>query len=184
MPHAEPYVVNSAERALDVIPLSLHTDTRAYIRQERQHHVQHRRSIKLCLPSTPGFGGWTPPWQVLRFLGRRSLKFGIAFAAGFETIAYAGARWTEPRISTLFDGADEEVSRLFLWHLAEEVEHKGVAHDAWEAARRQPTSVCVGHDGGRGDVGRLQLRRGPWLCFGPSASCSPPLPTGVYWSGR
>jgi predicted metal-dependent hydrolase len=71
--------------------------------------------------------------KVFAFLGRRSARFGVAFAAGFETIAYAGARWIEPRIGSLFRGADDEPTRLFLWHLAEEVEHKGVAFDIWTA---------------------------------------------------
>lgn len=134
MPHAEPYVVRSTERVLDRLPDGLRPSTEAYIRQERQHHVQHRRFNDRVI-------GERPELRVLDrtmaaafgYLGRRSDSFGVAFAAGFETIAFAGARWTEPRIGRLFDGADEEPTRLFLWHLAEEAEHKGVAHDAWAA---------------------------------------------------
>ena len=33
----------------------------------------------------------------------------------------------------LFDDADPEVAALFLWHLAEEVEHKAAAHDVLQA---------------------------------------------------
>lgn len=135
MPHAEPYVVDSTERVVDELPIDLQPEARAYIRQERQHHAQHRRFNDRVI-------GERRELQLLDrimartfgFLGRRSAKFGVAFAAGFETIAFAGARWTEPRIGRLFDGAAEEPTRLFLWHLAEEVEHKGVAHDAWSAA--------------------------------------------------
>ena len=32
----------------------------------------------------------------------------------------------------LFNGADSDSATLFLWHLAEEVEHKTVAFDIWE----------------------------------------------------
>lgn len=137
MPHAEPYVVNSAERVLADLPADLRPATEAYIRQERQHHVQHRRFNETIIGDRAGLGLLDRLMaRTFAFLGRRSARFGVAFAAGFETIAYAGARWTEPRIGSLFSGADEEPTRLFLWHLAEEVEHKGVAFDVWAAVDR------------------------------------------------
>jgi predicted metal-dependent hydrolase len=34
----------------------------------------------------------------------------------------------------LFRGADETPATMILWHLAEEVEHKTVAHDVWAAS--------------------------------------------------
>ena len=68
------------------------------------------------------------------WLGRtRSLRFNLAFAAGSETIAYSLARWTDRHLGDLFEGADPVAATLFLWHLAEEVEHKTVAFDVWEA---------------------------------------------------
>lgn len=134
MPHAEPYVVNSAERVLDDVPDLLRSETEAYIRQERQHHLQHRRFNDSIIGDHRGLTALDRAMgSTFRFLGNRSAGFGVAFSAGFETIAYAGARWTEPRIGSLFRGAGEEPTRLFLWHLAEEVEHKGVAHDVWAA---------------------------------------------------
>ena len=48
-------------------------------------------------------------------------------------VAFCSARWTEARMRQLFAGADERAATLFLWHLAEEVEHKGVAHDVLDA---------------------------------------------------
>lgn len=134
MPHAEPYVVDSAARVLADLPSDLRPATEAYIRQERQHHVQHRRFNEVIIGDRPGLGLLDRLMaRTFGFLGNRSANFGVAFAAGFETIAYAGARWTEPRIGSLFNGADEAPTRLFLWHLAEEVEHKGVAFDVWRA---------------------------------------------------
>ena len=72
---------------------------------------------------------WTFGW--LR--RHTSDRFGLAFAAGFETVAFTAARWTAKRQQSLFAGADVQPSALFLWHLAEEVEHKAVAHDVYEA---------------------------------------------------
>ena len=63
----------------------------------------------------------------------RSRRFNLAFAAGSETIAFSIARWSERHHEKLFGGADPQVSALFLWHLAEEVEHKSVAFDVYQA---------------------------------------------------
>jgi len=132
MPHAEPYVVASAERVLDQLPADLQPATMGYIRQERQHHAQHRRFNDAVIGERRGLARLDRTMAAtFAFLGRRSARFGVAFAAGFETIAFAGARWTESRLGNLFAGADDTPTRLFLWHLAEEVEHKGVAHDVW-----------------------------------------------------
>ncbi len=61
----------------------------------------------------------------------RSERFNLDFAAGSEAIAYALARWTEPRTRELFHDADPVARDLFWWHLAEEVEHKSVAFDVY-----------------------------------------------------
>ena len=63
----------------------------------------------------------------------RSLRFNLAFAAASETIAYSLARWTDRHAGEMFDGAEPVPTSLFLWHLAEEVEHKSVAFDVWKA---------------------------------------------------
>ena len=105
-----------------------------YVRQETQHHRQHRRFNRILLDEYRGLG------TVDRLLGRwcalidrRSPSFVLAFACGFETIAYSSARWTARRRHDLLTGADPAAAGLFLWHLAEEVEHKAVAHDVWSA---------------------------------------------------
>src|SRR6185503_10525340 len=63
---------------------------------------------------------------------RRSERYNLAFAAGSETIAYTLARWTERHLG-LLDDADPVPATLFLWHLAEEVEHKSAAFDVFLA---------------------------------------------------
>jgi uncharacterized protein len=137
MPHAEPFVVASVRAALDdgsIADVDLAAGARAYVHQEAQHHAQHRRFNDLLVARYPALS------RVERFLGwsfgrlrRRSTRFGLAFAAGFETIAFVGARWVDRRHALLRD-AEPTATTLFLWHLAEEVEHKEVAFDIYEAA--------------------------------------------------
>ncbi|MBI2708564.1 MAG: metal-dependent hydrolase [Actinobacteria bacterium] len=131
MPHAEPYVVRSVRAVLADLPGELADQAEAYARQEAQHHAQHHRFNALVRRRYPGLArvdGWmrrTFAWLARR----RSNRFHLAFAAGFEAVAYAAARWVDGRVTDLFRGADPVPATLLLWHLGEEVEHKSVAHD-------------------------------------------------------
>lgn len=136
MPHVEPYVVDAVAGAVRSLDGPLAGEARVFVRQERQHHGQHRRFNDAIVGRFPalrrveGAMAWVFSW-----LRRRcSDRFALAFAAGFETVAFSAARWTARRELSLFAGADPTATSLFLWHLAEEVEHKGVAHDVHAAS--------------------------------------------------
>ncbi len=144
MPHMEPYFVRSVKAVVDELgerPQTTDTTrlldhSRAYVGQEAQHHRQHRFFNDRLVAQYRGLApierraaaayGW---------LGRsRSTAFNMAFVAASETIAYSAARWSAERRMELFTGADPVVASLFLWHLAEEVEHKSIAWDLHRAA--------------------------------------------------
>jgi len=136
MPYAEPYFVHTAHTALaELDDDALRDRTLDFMRQEGQHHRQHRRFNDQLLARYPRLArlerriertyGW--------FDRTRSLRFNVAFSAGSECIAYSLARWTEKHLGRLFDDADPIASTLYLWHLAEEVEHKEAAFDVFEA---------------------------------------------------
>lgn len=135
MPHVEPYVVDAVAGVVGTLDGELAEDAAAFVRQERQHHGQHHRFNRQLTASFPGLSRIESLMaRTFAQLGRRSSpRFALAFAAGFETVAFSAARWTANRQSALFTGADPDASRLFLWHLAEEVEHKAVAHEVYEA---------------------------------------------------
>ena len=135
MPYVEPYLVKSIRRALPELDEPLRSRTEAYVRQELAHHVQHRRFNDVLATQCPAIRA-LERWmrRAYGWLGRtRSARFNVAFAAGSETLAFGIARWVDDNVGVLFDGADPEASRLFLWHLAEEVEHKTAAFDVFEA---------------------------------------------------
>ncbi len=135
MPYVEPYVVRSVSTVLEQLDQPLRDEASDFCRQELQHQRQHRRFNEAVTSDSPalqriervarGVYGWMSR--------TRSARFNLAFAAGSETIAFAIARWTESHFRVLFDGADDVVATLFLWHLAEEVEHKTVAFDVYRA---------------------------------------------------
>ncbi|MCU1499854.1 MAG: hypothetical protein JWM47_3807 [Acidimicrobiales bacterium] len=137
MPFAEPYVVASVRAAVDGLQATdpdLAAEAHAYVVQEAQHHGQHRRFNQQLVGHYPGLArveralGW-----VFGRLRRRSNRFGLAYAAGFETIAFVAARWVDRHQGLLRD-AEPTAATLFLWHLAEEVEHKEVAFDVYQAS--------------------------------------------------
>ena len=139
MPYGEPYVMKSVRDALPEIEASgdheLAARVRAYLDQEREHAAQHRKFNEILRAQHPALRH-VERWlkSSYSFLARRAgHRFGVSYAAGFEATAFAAARWMDARRHSLFRGADPEPSTLFLWHLAEEVEHKTVAHDVWSA---------------------------------------------------
>ncbi len=132
MPHVEPYVVRSMRAVQDRLIGELADDAAMYIRQESNHHAQHRRFNDLVIERYPSLRR-VDRWAT-RYYERRERRgdeaSNVAFAAAIEIIAFTIARWTDRRLATFFRHADPTAAGLFLWHLAEEVEHKTVAFDA------------------------------------------------------
>ena len=135
MPHAEPYVVAAVRASVDELAdPDLRADAHAYANQEAQHHAQHRRFNDLLIARYPHLARQDRLWKrVFAWLRRRDTRFGLAFAAGFEAIAFVAARWVDSHQRLIRDG-DPTATTMFLWHLAEEVEHKEVAFDIYQAS--------------------------------------------------
>lgn len=145
MPHVEPYVVRSVRTVLDDLDEPLRAEAEAWAAQETAHHGAHARFNRILLAQRPALRR-VDRWMAMayRWLGRRSDRFGLAYAAGFETVAFMVARWVDRRSSYLFRGADRTATTLFLWHLAEEVEHKSVAFDVHRARGGGRPSFALG----------------------------------------
>ena len=135
MPYVEPYFAASVRRAIDRLGPELAATARDFAVQELQHQREHRRFNALLRERYPRLvRAERRMRRTYGWLGRtRSLRFNLAFAAASETIAYSLARWTSDHLAEFMRGADRAATDLFLWHLAEEVEHKAVAYDVWAA---------------------------------------------------
>jgi len=137
MPTIEPFFVRSARAALVDLDAEQHgafmAETKRYIDQEAQHHAQHVQFNRLLDQRYRSVGPLDRTiGRVYRAVERNaSQQFNVGFAAASETMAYSAARWAADRRTELFNGADEVATTLFLWHLAEEVEHKSVAYDLY-----------------------------------------------------
>ena len=142
MPTVEPYFVRTVERAIGgtvagsaIVSDELRTRTGAYLAQERAHHGQHQRFNRLLRARYPALAHLERAQSAAyRTVERRaSLGFNLAVVTVSETMAYSAARWAAAHRRELFDRADPVAATLFLWHLAEEVEHKASAHDVHRA---------------------------------------------------
>lgn len=142
MPYIEPYFAASIRKAiLDLADPARLNDpalaitAEAFVRQELQHQREHRTFNRLVRNRFPRLSKVEARMRrTYTWLGRTAgTRFNLAFAASSETIAYSLARWTSDHLAEFLRGGDRAATDLFLWHLAEEVEHKSVAFDVWEA---------------------------------------------------
>jgi predicted metal-dependent hydrolase len=139
LPYGEPYIVRTTRRAVPELEAAGHTalaaEARALATQEARHHAEHRRFNDRMVAAQPSLE------RLERWMGgayghlerRRGPEFSRAFAAASETVAFSIARWADRHDDQVFAGVEPSTAALFRWHLAEEVEHKSVAHDVWAA---------------------------------------------------
>ncbi|MFT3924334.1 MAG: metal-dependent hydrolase [Myxococcales bacterium] len=131
----EPYLIRTMRTAApQVASERLREDMRRFSAQEAQHARGHARFNKaLNLPHSPPLAALRAQLGVdyRRFAGERGMPFNLAYAESFEAFTTAMALflleigWIEQ--------VDPAVRELFEWHLVEELEHRTVAFDAYQA---------------------------------------------------
>ncbi|MEQ9143179.1 MAG: metal-dependent hydrolase [Parvibaculaceae bacterium] len=136
MPYLEPYLIQSMRKARDLISdEALRKELDLYVAQEATHFRQHKKFNQTV--EAAGYAAVSDMEDLLdedyAKLGRdRSLRFNLAYAEGFESMALAiGHMLIEDRVY-LFGDSDPDVATLVLWHFVEEIEHKNVAFDVFE----------------------------------------------------
>jgi predicted metal-dependent hydrolase len=135
MPFLEPYLIRTMRAARPLIrDPQLQSELDLYIKQEATHYKQHRQfnnTLKdkgyACIANLEE----TLDKDYSDLESRRSLRFNLAYAEGFESMALAlGEMLIEDRVY-LFGDSDPAVASLVLWHFVEEIEHKNVAFDVF-----------------------------------------------------
>jgi uncharacterized protein len=136
MPFLEPYLIRTMRKACrEIESEELKSEVKLYMAQEGQHFQQHRRFNDILIRHYPELAAVEAQMQAeFEDLDRkRSLKFNMAYACGFETMALGIGHWLVRDREFLFSGSDTRVASLILWHFVEEIEHKSVAFDAYQA---------------------------------------------------
>ncbi len=137
MPYLEPYLIRTMRKAIEKMGCEvLKKEVKSYIGQEGQHYQQHRKFNDILIAS--GYPELKDIEAQMKadfdnFEKNRSLKFNLAYACGFETMALSIGHWLVKDREYLFAGSDTRVASLILWHFVEEIEHKNVAFDAYQA---------------------------------------------------
>jgi len=137
MPYLEPYLIQCIRKGLPHIDdPELRAVAKDYCAQEGQHYRQHKRfNDLLAEKGYPELRDHEAEMErsYAGFLERRSLRFHLAYAAGFETMALAVGHWLVDDRDYLFGESDSRVASLVLWHFVEEIEHKNAALDVYNA---------------------------------------------------
>jgi predicted metal-dependent hydrolase len=133
LPYLEPYLIRTMKVAKKhVVDPVLMDDLERFSAQEGQHYRQHRRFNDVI--RTKGFPRLAKFEAELdadyrRFSEKRSLRFNLAYAEGFEALTTASALFSFE--SGAMTGMHPAVRELFTWHLIEELEHRTVAFDVY-----------------------------------------------------
>lgn len=139
LPHLEPYLIKVLRRVREQLDAAqdarlLH-QVDIFIRQEANHYKQHQQFNEQLYRA--GYSSLKHHEEQLQsdyrdFLENRSLKFNLAYSEGFESLGIIQAEFIFERAGRWLEGADESVTILWQWHLAEEFEHRRVCYDAYE----------------------------------------------------
>lgn len=136
MPYLEPYLIKTMREARPLVrDPALARELDLYCAQESTHFRQHRRfNDRLKEDGYKAIDGIEAvlAGDYARLGAERSLRFNLAYAEGFESMALAiGHMLIEDR-AFLFGGGAPAVASLVLWHFVEEIEHKNVAFDVFD----------------------------------------------------
>ncbi len=138
MPALEPFVMKAVRTgaALPQLDDGLRIRALSFVHQEGAHQQAHRdfnRGLTAQVPVLRHIE--RAQRRVFRFLeDHGSTHSMLAHAAGAEAVAFFTARWVDRRRHSLLGDASGPVATMFVWHLAEEVEHKDVAFDLYLAS--------------------------------------------------
>jgi uncharacterized protein len=136
LPHLEPYFIHNIHAAAEQLPPGeLRADAEGFNKQEARHAQQHRAWNEVLAQRYPGFEAIEDALKKKLANSRRndSLAFRLAYTAGFEAITYQVVSFILDERERWLGGADPNLIAMLIWHAAEEVEHKSVAFDVYQA---------------------------------------------------
>lgn len=138
MPYLEPFLIATLrEASKEIDDPEVLDEVKGFCAQEGQHYRTHRRYNEVLKAN--GYPGLAEVEEAMkaswdRIRDRRSLTYRLAYTAGFESMTLGVTNWLISDRRKLFAGSDTRVASFALWHMVEEVEHKRVAFDAYQAA--------------------------------------------------
>ncbi len=145
----ERYIVSATRQALPLLTdVSVAEEADVFVRQEAQHARAHRAHAKAMIDRYPGleetYAAANAAYDEL--LEREGVEFHLAYIANLEATFTPLFKMIFDNRQGLFEGSDERVGTMLLWHFVEEIEHRGsallihhhVTPDPWYRIRKAP----------------------------------------------
>jgi predicted metal-dependent hydrolase len=132
IPDGERFIIRTCRKYDDRLSPSLGTQMRGLYYQEGQHAIQHRRALDIYRDQGYRIDGFA---KATSFVCYRLLEplfpklFALSTAAAIEHInAFIAEHYLS--VQPFLAHSDPQLTRMFAWHFAEEIEHKCVVYDA------------------------------------------------------
>lgn len=138
LPYLEPFLIKvmkaARPRVAEVAP-GLLDDLDVFNCQEANHFTVHAAYNRVMCAQYPGLDAFEAEIRAdfQRFALERPLAWNLAYSEGFESAGLVQSEFFLQEIDDLLEGADPAVTELWRWHLAEEFEHRHVAHAVLKA---------------------------------------------------
>ncbi|GAA0611974.1 hypothetical protein GCM10009547_12510 [Sporichthya brevicatena] len=136
-PELEPYLIKVMREAKTRVPATEHAllaDIDLFNMQEARHYRMHAQFNKLLYEAgyelTESEAKLRADYE--RFLTKKGPKFCLAYSEGFETLGPALSGFFFDRSPHLMQQWDEPTTFLWLWHVAEEYEHRAVVNGTYK----------------------------------------------------
>lgn len=126
----ERYIVAVVRQALPRIKdEEVRAEADAFLKQEAQHARAHYHHAQVLVGRYPGLAEMQSAVDGAydALLYEESLKFNLAYIADLEATFTPLFKMVFDHRGPLFDGGDERVGTMLLWHFAEEIEHRSSA---------------------------------------------------------
>jgi predicted metal-dependent hydrolase len=123
----ERYIVSATRHAMPrITDPAIAEEAELFVRQEAQHARAHRAHAKAMIARHPRladtFATATAAYDEL--LDAEDVDFHLAYIANLEATFTPLFKMVFDNRRPLFEGGDERVGTLLLWHFAEEIEHR------------------------------------------------------------
>lgn len=138
LPYLEPHLIRVmklarpklAERAPHLLE-----EVDVFNQQEANHYKVHAAYNEVLRSHYPGLEAFEEEIRsdYRDFIANRSIGWNLAYCEGFECMGLVLSEFFLQEIDDWLAVADPAVTELWQWHLAEEFEHRCVAHDVLHA---------------------------------------------------
>ena len=139
-PRGEAFFIESVKAHRDGAEPKLAAEIRAFVRQEINHTREHVAFNRLAEDAGYDIAAIDARVEAMLVETKQLPPIGwlaITMALEHYTAMMAAEFLANPKH---FADADAEVRAMWLWHAAEEIEHKGVAYDTWVHATKDWSS--------------------------------------------